>query len=600
MHFEFANNQFFEYKNPDSEVLYESVWLYNDDLGTGFGILIEVANEIDFETVLDVCVMNLRKAFFHDVKSDSLSTMQAALQQLNEAFLELPESLGLNLEDLHLALVYVDPKKIYISKYNQAAVYIWRQRQLIAVSEMIDESSKAQTAVGFSEIVSGTYKYSDQIVLTSRRLTKFHDLSRWLDLLQKDMLLDEKIVLDFIKHNDLAIMKTKIQMKSYVPEVADKFVMPSLKSLNFKEPKFILGVLLVLIMVGGFAGYFSYNSVIQDKSLGQYQDMLDEVAGIVNNAKVEPDKKRVLFILSAAEDKLKEIVDAKVLLKQAKLQKQAIVEIKSKLDNVQKVDPTVVMNVFEVETFPKLKSVLKNGDDFLSVTDKAVYKSLPGLFPEKQFEFNKSLLNVTLNDRAASLLLYNGDKFQSFGLNSLVLRNLVAPDFDFDVDRILVYGSRVYILSREDNQLYKANLLSNGLSSFTKYLANLDEVLLQKIADFTIDGAVYLGLDDGSIAKLYKGKLDTTFRIKTQPLDKVEAIDSIYTSLDHSFLYVLESNKNRIVQYYKDPTGNLEYDRQYLFDLPDALEHMFVDYNQKVLYVASKKQVWQVPLKFID
>ena len=297
---------------------------------------------------------------------------------------------------------------------------------------------------------------------------------------------------------------------------------------------------------------------------------------------------------------MKEIVDAKVLLKQAKLQKQAIVEIKSKLDNVQKVDPTVVMNVFEVETFPKLKSVLKNGDDFLSVTDKAVYKSLPGLFPEKQFEFNKSLLNVTLNDRAASLLLYNGDKFQSFGLNSLVLRNLVAPDFDFDVDRILVYGSRVYILSREDNQLYKANLLSNGLSSFTKYLANLDEVLLQKIADFTIDGAVYLGLDDGSIAKLYKGKLDTTFRIKTQPLDKVEAIDSIYTSLDHSFLYVLESNKNRIVQYYKDPTGNLEYDRQYLFDLPDALEHMFVDYNQKVLYVASKKQVWQVPLKFID
>ena len=106
MQFEFANNQFFEYKNPDSEVLYESVWLYDDDLGTGFGILIEVANEIDFETVLDVCVMNLRKAFFHDVKSDSLSTMQAALQQLNDAFLELPESLGLNLEDLHLALVY--------------------------------------------------------------------------------------------------------------------------------------------------------------------------------------------------------------------------------------------------------------------------------------------------------------------------------------------------------------------------------------------------------------------------------------------------------------------------------------------------------------
>ncbi len=603
MNFEFSNSQFFEYKSEDSDKLYESVWLYDDDLNTGFGILVEVANEMDLETVLDICIMNLRKSFFVEPKPDPLETMQSALHDLNKNLEELPLNLGLNLEDLHLAIVYLDKTKVYISKYNQAAVYIWRQRQLIAVSEMIDEDKKNLDLTGFSEIVSGTYKYADQLILTSRRLTKFHDLSRWLDLLQQDMLLDEKIILDFIRGEDLAIMKTKIQMSQYVVEGLSKSKkewFQYFKNINFKEKRVILPVLLILILLASISGYFSYNTVLSDKNVAAYQDILDEVEVIINNAKIEPDKKRVIFILSTAEDKLNEVIQEKVLLKQAKSHKIAIADIRSKIDKVEKFAPSLLMDLTEVESFVKIRGFFKSSGDFLALSKSAIYKNLPGLFPEKLLDLTEEITEFAHNPRIQALLYYDGEFFKSLNyFNSAKVYTLHTPDLTFEPSNMQIYGSRLYVLDKEANKILRANLFNSGVSDFSFYLRGLDYEL-PKMVDFTVDGAIYVAFEDASIQKFYKSKLDTSFRIKSQPLEVIKKIDQLYTSLDHSFLYVLEKDKNRVIQYYKDAAGNLDYDRQYYFDIEGKVSDMYVDYNQKLMYLATESRILQVPLKYID
>lgn len=602
MSFEFLSPKFLEYKNSDSAKLYETVWLSETDLGYGLGLLIEVSNEIDLENMIDFCVENLRKNLFVSGKNNSLDLFQTAINILNDDLNDLFESTSLNLEDLHLAVVFFDNKKMYLSKFNKAAVYVWRQKSIIPVSEMIDDSKRTPDQNAFSEIVSGSFNYGDQIILSSRRLTSFHDLSRWYDVFLQELLLDQNFVKEFLKGEDLAIHQVKLGKSVYVkaPLVDKVPYLEKIKKINYKDPKLIWLIFITLLLLSSFFAYRSIDFVQGEKTVGYYQDILDEVDVILNNAKVEPDKNRVLYILSAAETKLNTVIDAKILLKQSKDLKSEILDIKSKIDNVIKTELSLVMNLGEVDSSSEILGILKYGDEFLVFTETKVFKGLPGLYPELVYDFKEKTDTYIFNEGNNSVILRRGKEFYSFNLKSLskpIL--LVSPDFEFDLNTALIYGSRFYAFDPSSNNILKANLFTNGISSFSPYLAQVPEDI-QKISSFSIDGAIYIAYENGAMAKLYKGEFDDSFRIKSEPLEPITSVKKIYTSLDHSFLYVLEPKKSRVVQFYKDPQGNLNYDRQYIFDISGEVSDMFVDYNKKTLYISSKDQVFQTPMKFID
>lgn len=602
MSFEFLSPKFLEYKNSDSSKLYETVWLSDTELNYGLGILIEVSNEIDLENMIDFCVENLRKNLFVTGSNNSLDLFQTAINKLNEDLNDLFESTSLSLEDLHLAVVFFDNKKMYLSKFNKAAVYVWRQKSIIPVSEMIDESKRTPDKNAFSEIVSGSYNFGDQIILSSRRLTSFHDLSRWYDVFLQDLLLDENFVKEFLKGEDLALHQVKMGKGVYVnaPLVDKVPYLDKIKKINYKDPKLIWLFFITVLVLSSLFAYRSIDFVQGEKTVGYYQDILDEVSVILNNAKVEPDKNRVLYILSSAETKLNTVIDAKILLKQSKDLKTEILDIKSKIDNVMKTDLSLVMNLAEVDASSLIMGVFKFGDEFLVFTESKVFKGLPGLYPELVYDFKENTDAYIFNEGNNSVILRRDKQFYSFNLKSLSKPLLlVSPEFDFDLNNALVYGSRFYAFDPTSNNILKANLFTNGISSFSPYLAEVSEDS-QKIASFTIDGAIYVAYDNGAMSKLYKGEFDDTFRVKSEPLEPITSVKKIYTSLDHSFLYVLESDKNRVVQFYKDPQGNLNYDRQYLFDVSSEITDMFVDYNKKTLYVSTKHEVYQTPMKFID
>lgn len=602
MSFEFLSPKFLEYKNSDSTKLYETVWLTETDLGYGLGLLIEVSNEIDLENMIDFCVENLRKNLFVSGKHKSLDLFQTAINNLNDDLNDLFESTSLNLENLHLAVVFFDNKKMYLSKFNKAAVYVWRQKSIIPVSEMIDDSKRKPDENAFSEIVSGSYNFGDQIILSSRRLTSFHDLSRWYDVFLQELLLDQNFVKEFLKGEDLALHQVKMGKSVYVkaPLVDKVPYLEKIKKINYKDPKLVWLGFLTLLLLSSFFAYRSIDFVQGEKTVGYYQDILDEVVVILNNAKVEPDKNRVLYILSAAETKLNTVIDAKILLKQSKDLKSEILDIKSKIDNVIKTELSLVMNLGEVDSSSEILGILKFGDEFLVFTETKVFKGLPGLYPELVYDFKEKTDAYIFNEGNNSVILRRGKQFYSFNLKSPskpIL--LVSPDFEFDLNTALIYGSRFYAFDPTTNNILKANLFTNGISSFSPYLAQVPEDI-QKISSFSIDGAIYIAYENGAMAKLYKGEFDDSFRVKSEPLEPITSVEKIYTSLDHSFLYVLEPEKNRVVQFYKDPQGNLNYDRQYIFDISGEVSDMFVDYNKKTLYVSTKDQVFQTPMKFID
>jgi len=602
MSFEFLSPKFLEYKNSHSTKLYETVWLTETDLGYGLGLLIEVSNEIDLENMIDFCVENLRKNLFVSGKHKSLDLFQTAINNLNDDLNDLFESTSLNLENLHLAVVFFDNRKMYLSKFNKAAVYVWRQKSIIPVSEMIDDSKRKPDENAFSEIVSGSYNFGDQIILSSRRLTSFHDLSRWYDVFLQELLLDQNFVKEFLKGEDLALHQVKMGKSVYVntPLVDKVPYLEKIKKINYKDPKLVWLGFLILLLLSSFFAYRSIDFVQGEKTVGYYQDVLDEVDVILNNAKVEPDKNRVLYILSAAETKLNTVIDAKILLKQSKELKSEILDIKSKIDNVIKTELSLVMNLGEVDSSSEILGILKFGDEFLVFTETKVFKGLPGLYPELVYDFKEKTDAYIFNEGNNSVILRRDKQFYSFNLKSPskpIL--LVSPDFEFDLNTALIYGSRFYAFDPTTNNILKANLFTNGISSFSPYLAQVPEDI-QKISSFSIDGAIYIAYENGAMAKLYKGEFDDSFRVKSEPLEPITSVEKIYTSLDHSFLYVLEPEKNRVVQFYKDPQGNLNYDRQYIFDISGKVSDMFVDYNKKTLYVSSKDQVFQTPMKFID
>jgi sugar lactone lactonase YvrE len=158
---------------------------------------------------------------------------------------------------------------------------------------------------------------------------------------------------------------------------------------------------------------------------------------------------------------------------------------------------------------------------------------------------------------------------------------------DNSVDFIGTYLTYLYALDSKNNQIYRYPRATGGFGDKKNWLK--DTLSFATISDMTIDENIYLAQAD-KIIKLFKGS-QQSFDFETSKT--LVHFDKIFTTIDSSSLYVLDTQNSRIVQYVKTD-GTIT--KQYFDEKLKKGISLAVDETNGIAYISTSSELISVSL----
>lgn len=153
----------------------------------------------------------------------------------------------------------------------------------------------------------------------------------------------------------------------------------------------------------------------------------------------------------------------------------------------------------------------------------------------------------------------------------------------------------LYVLSPENNQVYKYERLSNRYSPPSQYNVNGE---IQNGIDIAIDGNIYVLKDDGTVVKLLRGEAKS-FVIRHAPEGLLKDTTKLFKIVDGSMYFLDPVGARVIVVTDGGQTGESTYVKQYVLegDQIGKLTDLYVDPDETRVYVIDEKRIYAVDLE---
>ena len=192
---------------------------------------------------------------------------------------------------------------------------------------------------------------------------------------------------------------------------------------------------------------------------------------------------------------------------------------------------------------------------------------------------------AVIND---NIYYFNNGGMIEFNTDEEIMNNLkiTLPSNHNDFIGADTYNNKLYLLNNKNNQIYRYN--KSG-SSFTGAYAWIQEnINLENAVDLSIDGHIYVLINNGEVLKLLRGnKIDFS----------LEGIDpslknpiKIYVSKELKYIYILEKTNNRLIIY--DKTG--QFLLQYKSDKFNDMKDFTVDEANKTIYLLNNTSIYSI------
>ncbi|MFH2136769.1 MAG: hypothetical protein ABII19_04055 [Patescibacteria group bacterium] len=192
-------------------------------------------------------------------------------------------------------------------------------------------------------------------------------------------------------------------------------------------------------------------------------------------------------------------------------------------------------------------------------------------------------------ENADSAFLYEPEKkFFKLDLKNDILKEIevIMAVNETEIRDFAIYNQKLYVLDTKDNQIFRHIGALAGFGGGTNWLR--ETVDLGNARSLAIDGAIYLGMADGKILKFGAGEpLDFTVEVDPALSSEIK----IWTSVETSFLYVLEPSAKRLVVL--DKNGKII--TQYFSEKFDNLKDFSVLEKEKKIYLLSGDFVYEIP-----
>lgn len=184
-----------------------------------------------------------------------------------------------------------------------------------------------------------------------------------------------------------------------------------------------------------------------------------------------------------------------------------------------------------------------------------------------------------MNDLSLVFVLTDQNKIISFSPTSLKFTdNAINLDGVSNSSFIGTYLTYLYVLDGKANQVYRYPRATGGFGDKTNWYK--DTVSLASASDMTIDDNIYT-IQNNQVQKFFKGKqASITLEASNTPVH----FDNIFTTVDSTSLYVLDTKNARVIQYAKD-SGQIT--AQYFNEALKTGTSLSVDEKTKAAYVAT-------------
>ncbi len=167
----------------------------------------------------------------------------------------------------------------------------------------------------------------------------------------------------------------------------------------------------------------------------------------------------------------------------------------------------------------------------------------------------------------------------------VVSKKVIERDWN-DTDLFYSYAANIYLLDRDDKEIYRFAGSNKTFSSKSGWLAPGIEMDFSKVVDMVIDGSIWLLSSTGKVTKLTNGNPQAiSLNGIPEPLENPTAI---YTNEDNKYVYILEKDKGRVVVI--DKTG--EFKLQYLSDeFKNTKDIVVSEAEQKAILLTGSKLI---------
>lgn len=570
-------------------------------------------------STMQTMIDTLDEVFFDHLEVDVYERFEHALKEVNLTYKTMKEKRGAGSVGSVSAIIAVfSGNELHLTQSADAEAYLIRKGKLSLISEGL--SGKSDDL--FVNIASGELLPEDKVLFSTSRLLRLathtqlaqmcsEGVTEALDAIRELVLSDNELSIGVTcistklprRAGTSAGMvrgenKVMMALRNHWESLAN-FVEGKMKSHGRKLPMeknnilIVLGiVILVLILSVTFLMSGRRDAELRDEYKIKIEAMNQDLH-VANTKGYANDKETANAILDKVEEDARAILDSKYFRAEALALLDKVQATRDSINNTTRVS--------ELKPFVDLSTKRENvealgimnlDDNFFVYEYNALYEIiLDQVLDPKTIDQTEVVVDGTAMEdqgvldfmtQSGRVIEYNDGQFSFVGTDDEVWHNGVD---------LAAYGRNLYLLSPNNNQIYKYSRARSKFGNATEY--NLDADLTGAIS-MAIDGNIYVLKEGGEIIKIFKGE-QQNFEIEDLATD-LSGATQILTLPEHKKMYVLDPENRRVVILEKEVGPGARYHSQVYFEDLDDVQSFYVNKTEDKLYLLTKKAIYQVDI----
>lgn len=607
-----AENHYHDLITLERENYKEKVWLNLEIIGDG----------AEAESVKRAIQISIEDVFFTEPQKEGYERFEETLKEINLLLKNLRnKNQEGNFCQINAILAIQEDTNLHLTQTGEAEAYLIRGNKLNLISDGLS-SRKTEESDVFMNIASGEITFNDKLVFTSRRLLKqvseqqlavifnknIPEALLELNTLLKDatplsitaILLKRSVFAtgeDSFQHAQILanepLQKLKIHFDRFVYFVAKKMGKDPNQMEKFSIIAGIAGIIVILSL--GVTLLFSSN--IDKETYALYNKTIINASEEIKKAEklaLMDDKGSANEILNLIETNVVKILNDGYFRVESAQILDKIKELRDEVNDIQRIrNPKILADLSTKRSDVNLLGIVNLNNLLYTYEYNALYETILDKVENPLTISATETINDAISMPEKDLIIFktNSNKIIEFNNGQFSMGETTDTMWK-KATAMAVYSKYLYLLSPEDNQIWKYERRKAGYEKAAKY--NLDGDL-SKALDISIDGSVYVLSEGGEIIKLYRGNKQK-FDIQNSPAEDLANTTKLFTLPDQNNLYLLNPQKNSILIIKKLTNGQGEYKRQIILEGTGPINDIYVNQDEQKLYAVDKNHIYEIGL----
>lgn len=404
--------------------------------------------------------------------------------------------------------------------------------------------------------------------------------------------------------------KVPVQPVAYITAAREKIIWAKAQMLqilaDLKDPKRKRRAHL-LILAGAIATFLIVWSVVRvttmsqrSKSKAELAELVDQITAEVKtaeNRRLSGDIESANAILARAKQRAQEVMDnesglyrkpALDLLDQIRTKQEEI-------NNIVRLSPRVLVNLTSKNSDVAAQGLAGISDGEIAVFDsQRMYRVIQNHIDEPIVIGDEDLIvdGASFPRFQSIAFLTSGNSVVELVDGQVISMKTEDPSGWVAGKDMEAYLRFIYIMSPENNQIYKYERLTNRYGPAVGYNVNGD---LAGSLDMVIDGSIYVLKEHGEVVKLFRGE-NQSFEVRHGPADALENATKVVKIPDGNFFFLDPTGARVVVVSDGGQTGEASYLKQYVLEGVGTLQDLYVDPEGSHLYLLDEKKVYVIDL----